>query len=65
MEDRTRIGQFARGMPAKDSLAIRRFLRENEPTIVFKQSVTCPHCENEEEVTVPMGVSFLWPDAGR
>jgi hypothetical protein len=63
-EDRTRISQFINFMPAKDSLALRTFLRHNEPTIVFKQAVRCPNCDSVEEVTVPLGVTFLWPDAG-
>lgn len=63
--DRSRIAQFVRNMPAMDSLALRTYIRENEPSIVFKQAATCSSCENTEEVNVQLGVSFLWPSAGK
>jgi hypothetical protein len=63
--DRSRIAQFVRLMPARDSLALRKYIRENEPNITFKLPVTCDECGFEEEVTVPLGASFLWPEAGR
>lgn len=62
--DRARISQFVKGMPARDSLALRTYIRDHEPSIVFRQEITCESCENTEEVVVPLGVTFLWPDAG-
>jgi len=59
--DRTKISQFVKLMPARDSLALRTYIKNHEPSIIFKQEMTCPKCENVEEVDVPMGVSFLWP----
>lgn len=63
--DRSRIAQFVRMMPARDSLALRRYMRENEPTIIFRQDAVCSACGHAEEVAVPLGVSFLWPEARR
>lgn len=63
--DRNAIARFVRAMPARDSLALRNYVRDNEPGIRMRQEVTCPECNNSEEVSMPMGVSFLWPGAGR
>ena len=65
VSDRSRIAQFCRMMPARDSLALRTYIRDNEPAILFRQDATCTECEYSEEVGVPLGVSFLWPDAGK
>lgn len=63
IEDRGKIANFVRMMPARDSLALRNYIRDNEPGITMKQDVTCPSCGHTEEVSMPIGVSFLWPAA--
>lgn len=63
--DRAKISNFIRQMPARDSLELRNFIRDNEPGIVMKQDATCDSCGHTEEVDMPIGVSFLWPSAGR
>jgi hypothetical protein len=65
IEDRTKISNFVRMMPARDSLALRNYIRDNEPGITMRQEVTCPSCGHSEEVSMPIGVSFFWPSAGR
>lgn len=61
--DRAKITNFVRMMPARDSLALRNYIHDNEPGIVMRQAVTCPGCGHEEEVSMPIGPSFLWPSA--
>jgi hypothetical protein len=61
--DRSKIAQFVRMMPARDSLALRTFIKDNDPNIIFKQEMTCKMCDTTSEVVVPLGVSFLWPGA--
>lgn len=63
IEDRAKISQFIARMPARDSMAFRRYVRENEPGIIMRQDVECPHCGAAEEVGMPMGVKFFWPTA--
>jgi hypothetical protein len=63
VEDKGKIGNFVRMMPARDSLALRNYIRDNEPGIRMRQDVACPSCGHEEEVSMPIGVSFLWPSA--
>lgn len=65
VEDRTKIAGFVRVMPARDSLALRNYIRENEPGIIMRQEVSCPSCGHSEEVSMPIGVNFLWPSSGR
>lgn len=61
IEDRAKINNFIKNMPARDSLALRNYIRKNEPGITMKQDVTCGSCGHSEEVNMPLGVNFLWP----
>jgi hypothetical protein len=65
VEDRAKIASFVKMMPARDSLALRNFIKDSEPGIEMKQETSCPACGHEEEVNMPLGVNFLWPSAGR
>jgi len=64
-EDRGKISNFVKNMPARDSLYLRNYMRDNEPGIIMKQDTTCNACGHSEEVSMPLGVTFLWPSAGR
>jgi len=61
--DKTKIGMFVRNMPARDSLALRKFLDNQEPGIDMSVYMSCPSCNEESEVTMPLGASFFWPDS--
>lgn len=63
VEDRTKISNFVKRLPARDSRALRDFIRKNEPGIVLRQETSCPACGHVEEVQMPFGVNFLWPSA--
>jgi len=65
IEDRAKIASFIKMMPALDSLALRNYIKDNEPGVIMKQETTCPVCGHSEEVPMPLGVNFLWPSAGR
>jgi hypothetical protein len=65
VEDRSKIANFIKHMPARDSLALRNYIKNNEPGVVMKQDTSCPSCGHTEEVSMPLGVNFLWPQAGR
>jgi hypothetical protein len=65
VEDRAKISSFIKMMPARDSLALRSYMKENEPGIIMKQETTCDACGHSEEVSMPLGVTFLWPTAAR
>ncbi|MFA6573594.1 MAG: hypothetical protein WCT13_05510 [Patescibacteria group bacterium] len=59
--DRSKISNFVRSMPARDSLALRSYIRENEPGIDMNQEVVCSACGHSEAVNMPLGTGFLWP----
>jgi hypothetical protein len=65
VEDRGKISNFIKSMPARDSLALRNYVKDNEPGIEMKQHTVCNACGHGEEVSMPLGVTFLWPSAGR
>ena len=60
--DKNKIGFFVKNLPARDSLALRKFLDKNEPGVIMKDWMTCPSCHEQSEVALPMGASFFWPD---
>ena len=61
--DKNKISLFVQHMPARDSLALRRFLDDYEPGVDMKSHMTCKHCHEESEVDLPIGATFFWPDA--
>ena len=63
--DKSKISQVIRHLPAFDSLALRNYIDDNEPGIQMRQYATCPHCGEESEVNIPLGVEFFWPGSTR
>lgn len=61
IEDRVKISRFVAMMPAADSQALRKYMRDNEPGIDMKQETQCPACGHLEEVSIPLGAGFFWP----
>jgi len=64
-EDRVKISNFIKSMPARDSLALRNYMKDNEPGINMKQETTCNACGHTDEVNMPLGITFLWPSSRR
>jgi hypothetical protein len=61
--DRTKIGMFIKNMPAQDSRTLRKFIKDNEPNIDMTNDMTCASCGEASRVDMPVGATFLWPDA--
>ena len=59
--DKNLIANFVRNMPARDSLALRKFIENNEPGVEMKGWLECSACGEQSEVPVPVGASFFWP----
>jgi hypothetical protein len=64
VEDRASLAKFVRYIPAKDSSALRKFIRECEPGIDQTVNFECPFCNHSEKVGLPMSKEFFWPDFG-
>ena len=60
--DRAQIAKFVSVMPAIDSQALRKYMRDNEPGIVMRQDSECPACGHQEEVGIELNSTFLWPN---
>lgn len=61
--DRLRIKNFVDNqLTAKDSLALRRFVRENTPDMDMNFDFTCPACGHQTKMAVPLGANFFWPN---
>jgi hypothetical protein len=61
--DRIKIATFVRNMPAQDSRVLRKFIRDNEPNVDMANDMTCSFCGEASRVEMPIGATFLWPDA--
>ena len=61
--DRGKIRQFVSNMPARDSLAIRKWLDSHEPSVSMDVNFVCDVCGHDEEMPLPMGANFFWPQA--
>ena len=61
--DKNKIRFFVNNMPARDSLALRKFLDNYEPGVDMTAHMQCNHCFEESEVDLPIGATFFWPDS--
>ena len=61
--DRGKIKNFVdTQLTAKDSLALRKFVRENTPDMNMNFDFTCPACGHQVKMNVPLGANFFWPN---
>jgi rRNA maturation protein Nop10 len=48
-------------LTARDSLALRRHIREYTPDVDMTFQFTCPECGHQEKTGIPLGAGFFWP----
>lgn len=60
--DKETLSNFIEKMPTADSRRIRLINRTITSEIQIKESMVCKNCSHEEEVDVPFGANFFWPD---
>lgn len=61
-EDKGVINKFVDSMLSRDSLELRKYLKEVTPDIDTTFGFECPHCQFEQEkMALPIGVGFFWP----
>jgi hypothetical protein len=61
--EKTRIRKFVNEeLLSKDSLALRKYIRDNMPDIDSTFDFTCNSCGLERKEETPMGASFFWPN---
>jgi hypothetical protein len=49
-------------LSARDSLALRKHMRETNPDVDMTFNFKCSSCDLERRLDMPIGASFLWPD---
>lgn len=47
---------------SRDSIELRKFIRQNSPDLDMTFNFTCSHCNTEDRSEVPMTVQFFWPN---
>jgi lipopolysaccharide biosynthesis regulator YciM len=57
------IDKYVDNMPAKDSRYLRSIYKLISPNVKIKNDFTCNSCGYEQELEVPFGADFFWPDA--
>jgi len=62
ISDKNKINHFIKEMPARDSLALRKFLDNNEPGVNMSVTMKCNSCFEESDIRLPLGATFFWPD---
>jgi len=61
--DRAGVRRFVEEkLSARDSLALRRHMREHNPDVDMMFNFKCSGCDFERRIDVPLGASFLFPD---
>ena len=61
--DRSYIRKFVEEvLSAKDSLALRKHMREYNPDVDMTFNFKCSECDLERRLDMPIGASFLFPD---
>ena len=49
-------------LPAQDSIFLRGAYKAASPDIRIVEDFTCPSCEFQQELEVPFGADFFWPE---
>ncbi len=61
-ESRATIDYYVDNMPTQDSRYIRAAYNMVNPSIRIVEDLQCHACGHEQEVDVPFGADFFWPD---
>jgi hypothetical protein len=59
--DKGAIYRFVESLPAFDSHFLRAEYVKAIPDVKTEFFISCPECENESEVTMPLAAEFFWP----
>ena len=62
VDDRNILNRFIEAMPAADARALRNTYKEIIPNVRLRDTFSCTSCGHEQELEVPFGADFFWPD---
>jgi hypothetical protein len=55
------IRRFVEEMPARDSLHLRKKIREINPDLDLTTEFMCDFCGHAEDITIPIDETFFFP----
>ena len=61
--DRAQISNFISNMPALDARYFRKAYQRVTPSVSLKHDYTCPQCDYEADLEVPLQAEFFWPQS--
>ena len=64
MSENPVIDYFVNNVIAPDSRYLRNAMKAVTPDIRIVKDFECPSCGHEQELEVPFGADFFWPDGG-
>ena len=56
------VNHVADKIPAQDSMFLRAAYRQCSPDVKITENFVCPSCNYEQELEVPFGADFFWPN---
>ena len=62
VNDRSVLNKFIDVMPATDARALRKAYQLITPNVKIKDEFSCTSCGHTQELEVPFGADFFWPD---
>ena len=63
--DLSKLATFIDNMSARDSADLRGYIDSIEPDITPREDVVCPNCAEINNMVVPLGPTFFWPERGK
>ena len=60
--DKKMLSQFIDVMPISDSVYLKNIYKEISPNVDLKEKFQCYSCGHEQELEVPLGADFFWPN---
>ena len=60
--DQSIIDRYVDSMPTIDSRHLRLAYKTTAPDVVISDEFNCHSCGFEQEMEVPFGADFFWPD---
>ena len=61
--DKEIIEKFVDNLPMADSVHFKMCLKHATPSIDISETLVCKNCSHEQEVQVPFGTDFFWPNS--
>jgi hypothetical protein len=61
-KDRSALMRYVENMPLMDARHLRLAYKLVAPNIEIKETLSCNSCDHQQEVDVPFGADFFWPD---